>query len=293
MRQNRRGVQPLAKGFTNHEQTDASGLIYMQARMYAPTWGRFLSPDPAKDQHPEDPQSWDLYGYVRNNPTMAIDPTGMATETQSSAVPDPGNRKGQKQKDSNNPSDYTAAINARRAKAKLLSLLNSVQNGVKAFNEWRERNLNQGAGLGRVTNAERGPALAKLRQEAAGNPLSPAGMNVWMIDNNITFGIGGGVFSLGGGFANESTLLDHFARHGAELGAESASEYAAQAENFLKGPLAEGGLERIRINGDLVRFNPATDEFGVLSQKGVIRTYFKPDPAVHGFTSNLEYFNGQ
>lgn len=68
----------FAKGFTNHEQTDPSGLIYMQARFYAPWYGRFLSPDPARDQHFEETQSWNIYSYVRNNPTMHIDPTGMA-----------------------------------------------------------------------------------------------------------------------------------------------------------------------------------------------------------------------
>lgn len=68
----------LAKGFTNHEQTDPSGLIYMQARFYAPWYGRFLSPDPARDQHFEETQSWNIYSYVQNNPTMHFDPNGEA-----------------------------------------------------------------------------------------------------------------------------------------------------------------------------------------------------------------------
>ncbi|HEU5115138.1 MAG TPA: RHS repeat-associated core domain-containing protein [Isosphaeraceae bacterium] len=67
----------FAKGFTNHEQTDPSGLIYMQARFYAPMYGRFLSPDPARDQHFEQTQTWNIFSYVRNQPTMQIDPTGM------------------------------------------------------------------------------------------------------------------------------------------------------------------------------------------------------------------------
>ena len=69
-----------AKGFTNHEQTDSSGLIYMQARFYAPQYGRFASTDPARDQHFEDTQSWNIYSYVRNNPIMGTDPTGMEKE---------------------------------------------------------------------------------------------------------------------------------------------------------------------------------------------------------------------
>ncbi|WP_306590490.1 RHS repeat-associated core domain-containing protein [Geothrix sp. 21YS21S-4] len=66
----------FAKGFTNHEQTDPSGLIYMQARFYAPWYGRFLSPDPARDQHFEETQSWNIYSYVRNGPVSNVDFTG-------------------------------------------------------------------------------------------------------------------------------------------------------------------------------------------------------------------------
>ncbi|MDP1830563.1 MAG: RHS repeat-associated core domain-containing protein [Geothrix sp.] len=66
-----------SKGYTNHEQTDASGLIYMQARFYVPWFGRFASPDPAMDQHFENTQSWNIYSYVRNSPIMSTDPTGM------------------------------------------------------------------------------------------------------------------------------------------------------------------------------------------------------------------------
>jgi filamentous hemagglutinin len=41
-----------------------------------------------------------------------------------------------------------------------------------------------------------------------------------------------------------------------------------------------------------VRFDPATDEFGVLSAAGEVRTYFRPVPGVtHKQSTNLEYFN--
>ncbi len=69
-------VYKTSKGYTNHEQTDDSGLIYMQARFYLPGIGRFASPDPAMDQHMEITQSWNIYSYVRNNPITSIDPMG-------------------------------------------------------------------------------------------------------------------------------------------------------------------------------------------------------------------------
>ena len=45
---------------------------------------------------------------------------------------------------------------------------------------------------------------------------------------------------------------------------------------------------------DVVRFDPATDEFGVLSRYGIIRTYYKPVPGrTHHKSSNLAYFRAQ
>ena len=53
------------------------GLDYFGARYFSAAQGRFTSPDePFADQHPEDPQSWNMYGYVRNNPIKNTDPDG-------------------------------------------------------------------------------------------------------------------------------------------------------------------------------------------------------------------------
>lgn len=63
---------------TGKERDAESGNDYFGARYYASTMGRFLSPDqPFVDQHPDNPQSWNLYAYARNNPLILIDPTGL------------------------------------------------------------------------------------------------------------------------------------------------------------------------------------------------------------------------
>ena len=62
---------------TGKERDAESGLDYFGARYFSGAQGRFTSPDiPLLDQHPEDPQSWNLYSYVRNNPLVNVDPTG-------------------------------------------------------------------------------------------------------------------------------------------------------------------------------------------------------------------------
>jgi RHS repeat-associated protein len=48
-------------------------------RIYSGNYGRWLSPDPLglKAANPANPQTWNLYAYVANNPTTLTDPTGL------------------------------------------------------------------------------------------------------------------------------------------------------------------------------------------------------------------------
>lgn len=54
---------------------DPAGLIYMNARYYDATLGRFISPD-TMIPDPGNPQSLNRYTYVENNPLSFTDPTG-------------------------------------------------------------------------------------------------------------------------------------------------------------------------------------------------------------------------
>jgi RHS repeat-associated protein len=63
--------------FTSKERDNETGLDFFEARYYASTQGRFTSPDEFwKDSQVGDPQSWNKYAYVRNNPLRYIDPEG-------------------------------------------------------------------------------------------------------------------------------------------------------------------------------------------------------------------------
>jgi RHS repeat-associated protein len=63
--------------FTGKERDSETGLDFFGARYFSGAQGRFSGPDePLNDQFPNDPQSWNLYSYVRNNPLKYTDPTG-------------------------------------------------------------------------------------------------------------------------------------------------------------------------------------------------------------------------
>jgi pyocin large subunit-like protein len=85
----------------------------------------------------------------------------------------------------------------------------------------------------------------------------------------------------------------HWQKHKSEFpNLNNAKEYVEAATKFLRSA-DPNVLTRTRPNGDVIRFNPATDEFGVMDPSGVPRTYFKPDPASHGYPTNMDYFNAQ
>ena len=63
------------RGFTGHEHLDGFGLIHMNARLYDPILGRFLSPDPYV-QLPDFTQAMNRYGYCMNRPLCYVDKNG-------------------------------------------------------------------------------------------------------------------------------------------------------------------------------------------------------------------------
>jgi RHS repeat-associated protein len=62
--------------FTGYERDAESGSDYAMFRFYRSNQGRFLSPDPVTGDV-LNPQSWNRYAYVGNNPTNFIDPLGL------------------------------------------------------------------------------------------------------------------------------------------------------------------------------------------------------------------------
>jgi RHS repeat-associated protein len=68
---------------TGKERDAETGLDYFGFRYYSGAQGRWTSPDkPFIDQHPGNPQSWNLYAYVQNNPLNRIDPFGLKSSAQ-------------------------------------------------------------------------------------------------------------------------------------------------------------------------------------------------------------------
>jgi RHS repeat-associated protein len=64
--------------FTGKERDAETGLDYFGARYLSAAQGRFTSPDPLLNSgRPDNPQSWNRYAYVSNNPLIYKDPFGL------------------------------------------------------------------------------------------------------------------------------------------------------------------------------------------------------------------------
>ena len=96
------------------------------------------------------------------------------------------------------------------------------------------------------------------------------------------------------GFANMSRFIDHFTRHAPLLGLATPAEYEAEADEFLGNPVLPAGvLQCFRSNGDKIRYNPNTEEWGVLSSANVIKTYYILTSALAKHGNGTNYFNSE
>ncbi len=71
----------LRQQFTSYERDTETNLDYAKARMFGSGVGRFTSPDPLLSSgRVENPQTWNRYAYVLNNPMKFTDPTGLSEQ---------------------------------------------------------------------------------------------------------------------------------------------------------------------------------------------------------------------
>ena len=85
----------------------------------------------------------------------------------------------------------------------------------------------------------------------------------------------------------------HWTKHSKEFPEyQNAKQYVDAAHNFVTNPPA-GTLTTTRKNGDTIYYNPSSNTFAVKNADGVPKTMFRPEPADHGYPTNLDYFNAQ
>jgi pyocin large subunit-like protein len=91
-------------------------------------------------------------------------------------------------------------------------------------------------------------------------------------------------------FEFDGDRIDHYDRHRFDFGYADELEYERAADAMMAEPLSADLHEGVRPEGDRVRYRISTNEFVVLRADGFLRTYYCPDPDVHGEATNWDYF---
>jgi RHS repeat-associated protein len=131
------GNDSINQKFTGKERDSESGLDYFGARYYGSALGRFTRPDDGSDQDPGNPQSWNLYSYVRNKPLTNTDPTGqdcVTTSQTSTTLTVTTERGGSSDTCSGTYVDGTVDVNSYSYKDGSLSWSDNSSNGGGAIN---------------------------------------------------------------------------------------------------------------------------------------------------------------
>lgn len=93
------------------------------------------------------------------------------------------------------------------------------------------------------------------------------------------------------GFSTPLLLRRHARNHQAEVNAADEAHYLALADAFCGGPLGATIEECTRrSDGAIIRWDPVTDEYGILTADGFIKSYFVQDRTWHPAVSNRAYF---
>jgi RHS repeat-associated protein len=304
------GVTPTSvrQQFTGQERDD-TGLDFFQARYFTSAQGRFASVDPGNaGANLFDPQSWNGYAYVSNSPLRFTDPSGM---DDGGGIPIIGAIidffstlfGGGSSAPPTLPGPSTGTLDAQNPT-------------LQGFNPC-------GGPSGTFGGGATGCPFVFSATNNGGSPVWVSGDlvptdfgTVWNglkyiytqlnpPPKTYTFHINGkvvtgpvyeGVIPFGppsgtiwtstGKLSSVWNAFQHWLDHGAEFpDLENSLQYVKQAWEFVTHP-PKGTLSKIRLNGDVLLYDPATNTFAVKNAAGMPRTMFKP-------TLGATYFNAQ
>jgi pyocin large subunit-like protein len=87
---------------------------------------------------------------------------------------------------------------------------------------------------------------------------------------------------------NKSTLTDHADRHGRGY---SKEEYLARAVAFANRVDRVNNISYVRKDGTTVKYNKKTNEFVIVTKKGIATTYYHPKKGIQEYYKDRRNIN--
>ena len=86
----------------------------------------------------------------------------------------------------------------------------------------------------------------------------------------------------------------HFIKHGNDFSVNTKDDYFNMARQFAEDK-DKNILHKInKYNDSIIKYNPNTNIFMSINiNTKEIRTFYKPNVNIHGYKTNLDYFNAQ
>lgn len=288
--------------FTGREWDPDAELYYYRARWYDPHTGRFLSRDPSGF----DGGDVNLYRYAGNDPVNQIDPSGLRAETPVMQTL----RRIDKAIVSGSQSDFDRYLQFQ------------YQQGVETGSALLTAGVLKGAGVFRSLGARPTSSAAASANNGGVFVQSETASGFTIIVDEGAAGSTAGLVNTtyagvqleghGGSsyiaqrvarpvsalrtselWGTPKTLADHFRRHGADFGSTTADKYVQQASYFFQRSQLENLPTKVDPKGVIRVYDPKTNTFGSFDPDGTAKTLYKPDPAVHKYPTNVDYWNAQ
>ncbi len=76
---------------------------------------------------------------------------------------------------------------------------------------------------------------------------------------------------------NRTTVAEHQKRHGSQVEADSVESYIAHSVKFANTVDRKDCVSFIDERGSTYKYNKKTNEFAIITKKGIIVTYYKPE----------------
>ena len=247
-------VQPYK--YNGKELDTKKGLNWYDygARMYDAALGRFTTVDPMA----EDYNAISAYAYCLNNPVRYVDPFGMQSDDtiiDGGSIPEI----------IINGSRFAPPISGFWGNLQYLLFGRSMELPVYGIDM-------QGNPTGTIIGSLRfdinkGGYIKGLTPQSGIAPLP--GLNKSSIIKDI--------WSKTKTLSSVENAFNHWLKHAKDFPQfKNAKQYVEGAKSFLHNPPI-GTLTKIRENGDILRYNPVSNTFGVMDANGIPKTMFKPN----------------
>ncbi len=265
--------------YTGREYDKETGLYYYRARYFDPVHGRFLQRDPIGYG-----DGMGVYAYVGNGTFSSIDPLGLINwKIVQATVGMVGNAAGFVGGAALGiGTSWTGVGGIAGGAIAFKSAYGFIANYENLRAELENRQAPSTGAL--LTDVARkiAPCSELLYDAAVGLDLLTdiAGLGIAKNAANVAASVNKQIWSSTNKLRPVQNAFKHWTKHGAEFPEfMNAKQYVEGTKNFLHNSPA-GTLTKTRANGDILKYNPASNTFGVMDASGVPKTLFTPTDGI-------------